>query len=95
MPNPCTRLHSIQSHHRLHVSLQTPNSAKLIPGLRKDGYTEEPDSNVAGSNLHALTIRNLPVQDHRNRARSRLLPIQYPPENPLSVGRSDLDPSQV
>jgi proteasome inhibitor subunit 1 (PI31) len=66
---------------------------RLIPGLRKDGYTEEPDSNVAGSNP--------PRSDNPQPARPRpqepphapdYYPSNIPPENPLSIGRSDLDP---
>ena len=69
---------------------------KLIPGLRKDGYTEESGttvSNAAGSNP--------PRSDNPQPARPRpqappqapdYYPSHIPPENPLSIGRSDLDP---
>ncbi|KAG6817211.1 hypothetical protein H0H87_011569 [Tephrocybe sp. NHM501043] len=67
---------------------------KLIPGLRKDGYTEEVDTgstNAAGSN--APRAQNPPP--------ARPEPVVPPyapyrpplaPENPLSIGRRDLDP---
>ncbi|KAG6903375.1 hypothetical protein C0995_013128 [Termitomyces sp. Mi166 len=68
---------------------------KLIPGLRKEGYTEEEtmnSTNVQGSN---------PPQA-QNPPPARPQPVMPPyaphhpplsaPENPLSVGRRDLDP---
>ncbi|KAG5648688.1 hypothetical protein DXG03_000034 [Asterophora parasitica] len=67
---------------------------KLIPGLRKDGYTEEVTetfTNAGGSN---------PPQAHQPPARPQphapsfehYRPPHIPPDNPLSIGRRDLDP---
>jgi proteasome inhibitor subunit 1 (PI31) len=67
---------------------------KLIPGLRKDGYLEDsPDTltNASGSNRSASDSRSrteAPVADHYpNHPLSHI-----PPENPLQIGRRDLDP---
>jgi proteasome inhibitor subunit 1 (PI31) len=69
---------------------------KIIPGLRKDGYTEE--SETAPSNA---TGSNPPDSDNPQPARPRTqepphapdyYPSHIPPDNPLSIGRSDLDP---
>jgi len=69
---------------------------KIIPGLRKDGYTEE--SEIAPSNA---TGSNPPRSDDPQQALPRpqepphapdYYPSHIPPENPLSIGRSDLDP---
>ncbi|KAG6840459.1 hypothetical protein C0991_006595 [Blastosporella zonata] len=66
---------------------------KLIPGLRKEGYTEEEvasPANAEASNPQALNpppaLPQPVVPPHA--------PFQPPlaPENPLSIGRRDLDP---
>jgi proteasome inhibitor subunit 1 (PI31) len=73
---------------------------KLVPGLRKDGYTEDAvdtSTNAGGSNSpqspNSLPSRPRPeappyVPD-QNPYR---LPSHIPPENPLQIGRRDLDP---
>jgi proteasome inhibitor subunit 1 (PI31) len=64
---------------------------KLIPGLRKDGYLEDsPDTstNASGSNRDSRSRPEAPVADHYpNHPLSHI-----PPENPLQIGRRDLDP---
>lgn len=63
---------------------------KLVPGLQKGGYSEESDSapsNATGSNpQHAHPRPQAPPQA------PDYYPSHIPPENPLSIGRSDLDP---
>ncbi|KAF7971763.1 hypothetical protein HWV62_19935 [Athelia sp. TMB] len=67
---------------------------RLIPGLRKDGYTEEADSapsTSSGSNLS----RSDPQPARPAPGMPPHAPDYYshiPPENPLSIGRRDLDP---
>ncbi|KAG6911719.1 hypothetical protein DXG01_007969 [Tephrocybe rancida] len=68
---------------------------KLIPGLRKEGYTEEEvtDSrNAEGSNP---PLNQNPPPAHPQPVIPPYAPYQPPlsaPENPLSIGRRDLDP---
>ncbi|KAG5637458.1 hypothetical protein H0H81_004475 [Sphagnurus paluster] len=70
---------------------------KLIPGLRKDGYTEVADNptNTGTSNL------NQPGNPPPARPRPHMPPYapyqppHIPPENPLSIGRRDLDPLPI
>lgn len=69
---------------------------KLIPGLRKDGYTEESDdtsSNAAGTNPPRSS--NPPPARPEPQAPPHapdFYPSHIPPDNPLSIGRRDLDP---
>jgi hypothetical protein len=69
---------------------------KLIPGLRKEGYTEESDATLSNA-----TGSNPPRSDNPQPARPRpqtpphapdYYPAHIPPDNPLTIGRSDLDP---
>ncbi|KAG7097099.1 hypothetical protein E1B28_004483 [Marasmius oreades] len=78
---------------------------KLVPGLRKDGYTEEPTATEQPS--HSAT-RLQQSNDNINRdARPQVPqfprydpyeefprrgPSHLPPQNPLQIGRRDLDP---
>ncbi|KAJ6629119.1 PI31 proteasome regulator N-terminal-domain-containing protein [Mycena sp. CBHHK59/15] len=69
---------------------------KLVPGLRKDGYTEVEDvsttSNAAGSSNPAAVqprAERPPVFPEGNPYR---LPPFTGPRNPLEIGRRDLDP---
>ncbi|KAF5387721.1 hypothetical protein D9615_000272 [Tricholomella constricta] len=68
---------------------------ELIPGLRKDGYTEEitdASTNAGGSNApqpqHPPPVRPQP----HTPPFAPYQPSHIPPENPLSIGRRDLDP---
>ncbi|KAH7879641.1 PI31 proteasome regulator N-terminal-domain-containing protein [Lentinula edodes] len=82
---------------------------KLVPGLRKDGYTEEVDlddksSTSTTNNTHSLN----PVRPGPSRTIPRYnpdeeeFPMRFPPtrnpsshiapNNPLEIGRRDLDP---
>lgn len=72
---------------------------KLIPGLRKDGYTEESSttdsapSNVAGSNPpHSSYPQPARPQPQAPPRAPEYEPSHIPPENPLAIGRRDLDP---
>ncbi|KAI0693556.1 PI31 proteasome regulator N-terminal-domain-containing protein [Cytidiella melzeri] len=64
---------------------------KLIPGLRKDGYTEQvaesaPSRAVPGpSNPHPQPVPPPEAPDFSS-------PLQIPTRNPLEVGRRDLEP---
>lgn len=65
---------------------------KLIPGLRKDGYTEE----LSTADTSTNTRRDIP---HPALSQPQAPPgapeygtSHIPPENPLSIGRRDLDP---
>ncbi|CCM04835.1 uncharacterized protein FIBRA_07028 [Fibroporia radiculosa] len=68
---------------------------KLIPGLRKEGYTEQsadPPISAGGSQPRADVpppARPTPVEPPYAPDRSRLY---TPPRNPLEIGRRDLDP---
>ncbi|KAF8897413.1 PI31 proteasome regulator N-terminal-domain-containing protein [Infundibulicybe gibba] len=64
---------------------------KLIPGLRKDGYTEEPTNREPShpSSSHVsppARPRPEPASPYRNPS------FDLPPNNPLQIGRRDLDP---
>lgn len=71
---------------------------KLIPGLRKEGYTEESSdtsTNAGGSN--PPRGRNPPPAQPRPQAPpyapdQGIYPSHIPPENPLEIGRRDWDP---
>lgn len=69
---------------------------KLIPGLRKDGYTEETgdvSSNATGSDPHRPSIPDPARPNPQAPPRApEFYPSHIPPENPLSIGRRDLDP---
>ncbi|KAA1466236.1 hypothetical protein DENSPDRAFT_790694 [Dentipellis sp. KUC8613] len=70
---------------------------KLIPGLHKEGYTEQVEvpvptetqrpgpSNPAPARPNPMSPPYAPEQPFR-------LPSHFPPRNPLEIGRSDLDP---
>lgn len=72
---------------------------KLMPGLRKEGYTEE-DSNLAPSSVITgqPSRPNIPPTSSPRPERPsdppRFTPgsSHIPPENPLQIGRRDLDP---
>lgn len=78
-------------------SLQLQIIQKLIPGLRKDGYTESSNepSNVSGSNpprTRPEPARPNPQGPSHPPESSFPSRSHIPPESPLSIGRSDLDP---
>lgn len=70
---------------------------KILPGLRKEGYTEE-DVNVSSSSERQSSSRNQNEPDARPNPSSGGPRVPYRsdshilPENPLQIGRSDLDP---
>ncbi|RDB22635.1 Proteasome inhibitor PI31 subunit [Hypsizygus marmoreus] len=74
---------------------------KLIPGLRKEGYTEVTDTstNAGGSNppaaLYPPPARPQPEGPPYAPERESRLPYYVPPENPLEIGRRDLDPFPI
>ncbi|KAI0053100.1 hypothetical protein FA95DRAFT_1552990 [Auriscalpium vulgare] len=71
--------------------------SKLIPGLHKEGYTE-----VSEASVSATRGERPPASDLRARRRSESptrgpdpyfrLPSHIPSQNPLEIGRRDLDP---
>lgn len=74
--------------------------SKLIPGLRKEGYTED---DVADSSTNASSSarsrpprrdENVPDRPEGAPPQPRY-PSHIPPENPLQIGRRDLDPLPV
>ena len=64
---------------------------KLVPGLRKEGYTEqaETESTRPGPS-QPQPARPQPIAPPQ--APDRDDPLRIPPRNPLEVGRSDRDP---
>ena len=79
-------------------SVQLQIIQKLIPGLRKNGYTESinESSNVAGSNPPPPNqpgpARPNPQGPSHPPESSYPSQLHIPPENPFSIGRRDLDP---
>ncbi|GLB33679.1 putative PI31 proteasome regulator [Lyophyllum shimeji] len=66
---------------------------KLIPGLRKEGYTEEVDvSTTAGVSQPPHAQQPPPARPEPQTPPFAPYRPPYPPENPLSIGRRDLDP---
>lgn len=64
----------------------------LIPGLNKEGYGEEPDLPVSRTApAPSRPQPQLPRQDPDDEFMLRQ-PPRFSPQNPLSVGRRDLDP---
>lgn len=70
-----------------------------MPGLRKDGYTEEAvdtSSNAGGSNppqpQNPPPARPHPHMSPYAPGNDYIPPFHLPPDNPLQIGRSDLDP---
>lgn len=65
---------------------------KLIPGLRKDGYTEEVNS-TSSSNASTSAPQNpRPHPQPPPEAPEDFTRPHIPPQNPLEIGRRDLDP---
>ena len=63
----------------------------LVPGLRKDGYTEDATTNTdAGPSQLQAPPPARPQPQHPQDFYHT--PSQFPPRNPLEIGRSDLDP---
>ncbi|PPQ99029.1 hypothetical protein CVT24_003589 [Panaeolus cyanescens] len=90
-------IHGFISSHRISdliSQLKLKIISKLIPGLRKEGYSEVED--VAVSSSTASPRRPDPsVPDHPNPTGPDRIPYAPPsvfPRNPLEIGRSDLDP---
>lgn len=73
---------------------------KLLPSLRKDGYTEIAADTAAAATSSASSSRPRPENPPPARPRTPPfspeqpfhLPSHIPPENPLQIGRRDLDP---
>ena len=66
---------------------------KLIPGLRKEGYTELPAEVTSATRAgpsQPQPARPQPVSPPQ--APEQANPLQVPPRNPLEIGRSDLSP---
>lgn len=65
---------------------------KLIPGLRKEGYTEQAESATtqAGPSRQPPPARPQPVFPPQGPNEGE--PLQVPPRNPLEIGRSDREP---
>lgn len=71
----------------------------LVPGLQKEGYVEVPadsSTNSASSVYHNQPRQNpppaRPQTPPENPGQPFRLPSHIPPENPLQIGRRDLDP---
>ncbi|KAF8222750.1 hypothetical protein L208DRAFT_1412953 [Tricholoma matsutake] len=66
----------------------------LVPGLRKDGYTEDATTttDASPSRLQDPTPARPQPQQPQDLYRP---PSLFPPRNPLEIGRSDLDPFPV
>jgi proteasome inhibitor subunit 1 (PI31) len=71
---------------------------KLIPGLRKEGYTEEPEEESVSAAGSAQAARQPPpgrpqvVTPPEAPEHERMPRPHIPPDNPLEIGRRDLDP---
>jgi proteasome inhibitor subunit 1 (PI31) len=65
---------------------------KLIPGLRKDGYTEELSTTDTTTNPQRDIPQPVRPQPQAPPRAPEYDPSHIPPENPLSIGRRDLDP---
>ncbi|GJE84453.1 proteasome inhibitor PI31 subunit [Phanerochaete sordida] len=65
---------------------------KLIPGLRKEGYTEqaEPATARAGPSNQPPPARPQPIFPQQGPGEGD--PLRVPPRNPLEIGRSDREP---
>lgn len=66
---------------------------KLIPGLRKDGYTEQSESATSASQpsqSNPPPARPQPVPPAQGPDQTS--PLQMPPRNPLEIGRRDREP---
>jgi len=70
---------------------------KLIPGLRKDGYTEEAtEVSTAGVSQPLQPQQPPPARPEPHTPPfAAYQPPHIPPENPLSIGRRDLDPFPI
>jgi len=71
---------------------------KLVPGLRKDGYTEEVDITTGNSSNsednwepRPATVRTPPTIPRYNPDNES--PLRIPSRNPFEIGRRDLDPA--
>lgn len=64
---------------------------KLMPGLQKDGYTEELTTETV-SNTRPDTVQPVVPRPQEPPRAPEYDPSHIPPENPLSIGRRDLDP---
>ncbi|KAK0206805.1 PI31 proteasome regulator N-terminal-domain-containing protein [Desarmillaria ectypa] len=71
----------------------------LVPGLRKEGYTEVTASEMASSApneaLRAAQPPQIPRYNPDEEFPHRPPSSQLPPRNPLEIGRRDLDPFPV
>jgi len=69
---------------------------KLVPGLRKDGYTESVDESASssqqGQNQPRPQAPRAPTPPYARHDPFGAHPSHIPSGNPLSIGRRDLDP---
>jgi proteasome inhibitor subunit 1 (PI31) len=105
-PNAAPLVHGFISSNRIAdfmFQLKVKIIQKLTPGLRKEGYVEESEDTSSGSSSQ-LRTGNLEPSRPRPRPYPEGAPYipdhpehfpyqsRIPPENPLSIGRRDLDP---
>jgi proteasome inhibitor subunit 1 (PI31) len=65
---------------------------KLIPGLRKEGYSEQVAETAATRPGPSQPQPARPQPTSPPQAPELTSPLQVPPRNPLEIGRSDLSP---
>ncbi|KAH9943323.1 PI31 proteasome regulator N-terminal-domain-containing protein [Epithele typhae] len=76
------------------AQLKLTTVQKLMPGLRKDGYSEQTDTNVGTSQPRAPNANPPPARPHPEQPPYPPrgdMPFA-PPRNPLEIGRRDRDP---
>ncbi|KAJ7095259.1 PI31 proteasome regulator N-terminal-domain-containing protein [Mycena belliarum] len=78
--------------------LQLKIIQKLVPGLRKDGYTEAEDAHTTSADATATSSTPAAAQPRFQPPRvfpeetPYQLPPSFGPRNPLEIGRRDLEP---
>lgn len=74
--------------------LQLTTIQKLVPGLRKEGYTESEDvaPNASGSRPRPDAPPPARPQPYAPPNAPERSPLAVPPRNPYEIGRRDLDP---
>ncbi|KAI0068938.1 hypothetical protein BV25DRAFT_1792224 [Artomyces pyxidatus] len=70
---------------------------KIIPGLHKEGYTEDSGVSSSSARREPPPASNPPARPHPESPpfapdSSLRVPSHIPPQNPLEIGRRDLDP---
>jgi len=97
-PNASPLVHGFISSHRVAdftSQLKLKIISKLMPGLRKDGYTEHVDEQPAGTTAHPRPSRDNPPPARPDPGRPPLDVYPGQTRNPLEIGRRDLDPFPV